>query len=159
MASDAVQFLSQPPARIQEELTHIKILFIANLMAEPESTNVAQDVLFLTDMPADVLNDIAVQAENEVHQLAKTLNLVWVRRKKDIIFWQMILRDVSMFFGTLDNLPQGKGCKNGSGDNPAGVGDHFPIPPDLLFSRGQKKESAHRDLRKRGPPLQTSSQA
>jgi len=111
MASDSVQFLSQPLARIAEELVHVKILYMANLMADPESVNVTQDVLFLTDIPAPVLNDIAVQAENEVHQMAKSLNLVPDKRRGNAFapkpennLLAGDLKDVSLFFGTLDNL-------------------------------------------------------
>ncbi len=111
MTSDSVQFLSHPLARIAQELVHVKILYMANLMADPESTHVTLDVLFLTDMPATVLNDIAVQAENEVHQMAKSLNLVPDKRRGNAFAPEQgntllagNLKDVSLFFGTLDNL-------------------------------------------------------
>ncbi|NDY73214.1 hypothetical protein DO021_04060 [Desulfobacter hydrogenophilus] len=108
MTSDAVRFLSHPLARIQKELAHIKVLFMANLMAEPESTNVAQDVLFLTDMPVAVLNEIAVQAENEVHQMAKSLNLFLGEPEQGYNLLADGLKNVSLCFGTLDNLLRAK---------------------------------------------------
>nr|WP_320016185.1 HDOD domain-containing protein [uncultured Desulfobacter sp.] len=140
MMSDAVGFLSQSPARIQEELAHIKILFMANLMAKPESTNVTQDVLFLTDMPAAVLNDIAVQAENEVHQLAKTLNLVLAAPEKGYNLLADDLKDVSMFFGTLDNLLRARDVKTVLETIQRGLEIIFHIPRIFFFLKDKEKD-------------------
>lgn len=139
MISDAVGFLSQSPARIQKELAHIKILFMANLMAEPESTNVTQDVLFLTDMPAAVLNDIAVQAENEVHQIAKTLNLVLGAPEQGYNLLTDDLKDVSLFFGTLDNLLRARDIKTVLETIQRGLEIIFQIPRIFFFLKDKEK--------------------
>ena len=139
MASDAVQFLSQPLARITEELAHVKILFMANLMAEPESTDVAQNARFLTDMPDAVLDDIALQAENEVHQLAKTLNLVLGAPEQGYNLLAEDVKDVSMFFGTLDNLLRARDVKTVLEIVQRGLEIIFHIPRIFFFLEDKKK--------------------
>ena len=139
MISDAVKFLSHPLARIQEERAHIKILFMANLMAEPESTHVTQDVLFLTDMPAAMLNEIAVQAENEVHQMAKSLNLVLDAPQQGYNLLADELKNVSLCFGTLDNLLRAKDVTTVLKTVQRGLEIIFHIPRIFFFLRDRKK--------------------
>jgi len=139
MTSDAVGFLSHPLARIQEELAHIKILFMAHLMAEPKSTNVTQDVLFLTDIPAAVLNDIAVQAENEVHQMAKSLNLVLGAPEQGYNLLADDLKNVSLCFGTLDNLLRAKDVTTVLKTVQRGLEIIFHIPRIFFFLQDREK--------------------
>ena len=109
--ADAVQFLSRPIDGISKELSHVKVLFLANLMAEPQSTDVHPDAGTLTDIGDAVLNDIALEAENEVSEMAQSLGLALekhdskapVPEQKDNPLAEG-LKDVSVFFGTLDNL-------------------------------------------------------
>jgi len=146
MASDAVRFLSHPPARIREELAHVKILFMANLMAEPERTNVTEDVRSLTNMPAPVLNDIAVQAENEVHQMAKSLNLVPGKSRGNALDPEQGndlladgLKDISLFFGTLDNLLRARDVATVLQTVQRGLEIIFHIPRIFFFLRDREK--------------------
>lgn len=139
MASDAVQFLSHPPARIQEELAHVKILFMANLMAEPESTDVAQDARFLTHMPEAVLDDIAVDAENEVHQMAQSLNLVPGAPEQGYHLLAEDVKDVSLCFGTLDNLLRARDVKTVLETIQRGLEIIFHIPRIFFFLEDREK--------------------
>ncbi|NWH03689.1 HDOD domain-containing protein [Desulfobacter latus] len=139
MASDAVQFLSQPLARIAEELTHVKILFMANLMAEPESTDVAQDSRVLTDMPDAVLDEIAIQAENEVHQMAQSLNLVMGAPEQGYNLLAEDVKDLSLCFGTLDNLLKAKDVKTVLETIQRGLEIIFHIPRIFFFLKDKEK--------------------
>ncbi|WP_321414947.1 HDOD domain-containing protein [uncultured Desulfobacter sp.] len=139
LISDAVGFLSQPPARIQEESDHIKILFMANLMAEPESTTVTKDAQDLTDIPTAVLNDIAVQAENEVHQTAKSLNLDPGDSEQGYHLLADDLKNVSLCFGTLDNLLRAKDVPTVFKTIQRGLEIIFHIPRIFFFLRDREK--------------------
>ena len=147
ITSESVRFLSQSPVRIQKELVHVKILFIANLMAEPENTNVTQDARFLTDMPAAVLNEIAVQAENEVHQMAKNLNLVLdkpcgnalpLEQENNLLAGD--LKNASLFFGTLDNLLKARDVATVLKTVQRGLEIIFHIPRIFFFLLDKEKD-------------------
>lgn len=140
MACDAVQFLNQPLTRIAEELVHVKILFMANLMAEPENRDVTQDALVLTDIPAAVLNEIAVQAENEVQQMAKSLNLVLGEPEQGYNLLAKDLKDVSLFFGTLDNLLRARDVATLLGTVQRGLEIIFHIPRIFFFLQDREKD-------------------
>lgn len=140
MISDAVGFLNQPPERIQEKPAYIKILFMANLMAEPESTNVTQDARNLTDMPAAVLNDIAVKAENEVRQTAKSLNLDPGDSEQRYHLLADDLKNVSLCFGTLDNLLRAKDVPTVLETVQRGLEIIFHIPRIFFFLQDREKD-------------------
>ncbi|MCG8549525.1 MAG: HDOD domain-containing protein [Desulfobacterales bacterium] len=140
MASDSVQFLSQPLADIAEELLHVKILFMANLMAEPESTNVTEDARVLTDIPAAVLNEIAVEAENEVRHMAKSLNLVPGSPEQGYHLLADDIKDVSLCFGTLDNLLRAKDVTTILKTVQRGLEIIFHIPRIFFFLRDREKD-------------------
>ncbi|WP_020587431.1 HDOD domain-containing protein [Desulfobacter curvatus] len=140
MISGAVGFLSPSPARIQEAPVHIKILFMANLMAEPESTNVTQDVLSLTDMPVAVLNDIAVQAENEVRQTAKSLNLDPGDSEQGYSLLADDIKNVSLCFGTLDNLLRAKDVPTVLETVQRGLEIIFHIPRIFFFLQDKERD-------------------
>lgn len=140
MTSDAVQFLSKPTARIAEELAHVKILFMANLMAEPEATNVTEDALSLTNIPAPVLNEIAIQAENEVRKMAQSLNLALGAPEQGYHLLADDLKDVSLGFGTLDNLLRAKDVTTVLRTVQRGLEIIFHIPRIFFFLRDKEKD-------------------
>ena len=146
MSSDAVQFLSHPPAHIAEELVHVKILYIADLMAEPESTNVPQDVLSLTQMPEAELSKIAAQAESEVRQMAKSLNLVLDKSpgnasapKQGNSLLEEDIKDFSLFWGTLDNLSRARDTATALATIQRGLQIIFHIPRIFFFIQDREK--------------------
>ena len=122
VTSDSVQFLNQPLERIQEELPHVKILYMAKSMAQAENSAPMEMVLTLTDLPEFRLEKIVAQAEEEVQQMAGSLSLDLNGGGKTDTGLAMDpnqdpnqdqaqqallaggLKDISLFFGTLDSL-------------------------------------------------------
>ncbi|WP_321494374.1 HDOD domain-containing protein [uncultured Desulfobacter sp.] len=146
MTSDAVRCLNQPLTHITKEKSHVKILFLANLMAEPERTEVIQDAHLLTGLSPDVLNDMAVQAENEVHQMAKSLNLILNKRPKTALAPEQEnsllaegLKDASVFFGTLDNLLRAKDVATVLETVQRGLEIIFQVPRVFFFLQNPEK--------------------
>nr|WP_319495227.1 HDOD domain-containing protein [uncultured Desulfobacter sp.] len=139
MISDAAGCLSLPPGHIQKSPVHSKILFMANLMAEPESTNVTQSVLSLTDMPPAVLDDIAVQAENEVRQMAQSMNLVLGDSTQGYTLLADDMKNVSLCFGTLDNLLKAKDVTTVLKTVQRGLEIIFHIPRIFFFLQNKEK--------------------
>lgn len=139
MISDAVGCLSLPPGRIQKSPVHSKILLMANLMAEPESTNVTQEALELTDIPPPVLDDIAVQAENEVRQMARSMNLVLGDSAQGYGLLADDMKNVSLCFGTLDNLLRAKDVATVLKTIQRGLEIIFHIPRIFFFLQNKEK--------------------
>nr|WP_321401850.1 HDOD domain-containing protein [uncultured Desulfobacter sp.] len=139
MISDAAGCLGLPPGHIQKSPVHSKILFMANLMAEPESTNVTQSVLSLTDIPPAVLDDIAVQAENEVRQMAQNMNLVLGDSAQGYTLLADDMKNVSLCFGTLDNLLKAKDLPTVLKTVQRGLEIIFHIPRIFFFLQNREK--------------------
>ena len=140
MISDAVGSLGIfSPERIHTLPVHGKILFMANLMAEPESTNVPQEALALTDIPPPVLNDIADQAENEVRQMAQNMNLVLGDLRQGHTLLAEDMKNVSLCFGTLDNLLRAKDLPTVLKTVQRGLEIIFHIPRIFFFLRNTEK--------------------
>ena len=139
MISDAVGSLGLSTERIPKASVHSKILFMANLMAAPESTNVTQEALALTDIPPPVLNEIAVQAENEVRQMAQNMNLVLGDATQGHALLAEDMKNASMCFGTLDNLLRAKDLPTVLKTVQRGLEIIFHIPRIFFFLRNTEK--------------------
>lgn len=140
MISDAVKLLSLPPERIHEKPAHVKRLFAANLMAAPESTNVTQDVLSLTEIPSAVLHDIAVQAEDDVRQMAQSMNLVLGDSAQGYTLLADDMKNVSLCFGTLDNLLRAKDVTTMLKTVQRGLEIIFHIPRIFFFLQDKEND-------------------
>ncbi len=118
VTSDSVQFLNQPLERIQEELPHVKILYMARTMASAQNADHAsvpfETMLTLTDLPEFRLEKIVSQAEKEVRKMAGSLSLNLNKssnadaglnqNQEDDALLAGGIKDFSLFFGTLDSL-------------------------------------------------------
>ena len=140
MISDAVGSLNLSRARIRKAPVHSKILFTANLMAEPESTNVTPDALSLTDIPSAVLNDIVIQAENEVREMAQSMNLVLGDSAQGYRLLADDMKNVSLCFGTLDTLLRAKDVNTVLKTVQRGLEIIFHIPRIFFFLQDKEKD-------------------
>lgn len=110
LASDAVLFINEPVDKIREEVPYIKTIYMANILSGPDPMEEIPRLLPLTDIPEDRLGQIAVEAEDEVLGLAKNLGIKLTpgqdRETEQGIALE--IKDLSLFYGTLQNLLNAK---------------------------------------------------
>jgi signal transduction histidine kinase/HD-like signal output (HDOD) protein len=110
LISDAVLFINESTEQIESALSHVKILYISNILAKADAVEKIPEVLALTDIPGSRIEEIAVSAEEEVTIISKSLGID-LGGAKEIIDEEFItaeIKDLSLFFGTLQNLLQAK---------------------------------------------------
>ncbi len=115
LTSDAVLFINEPVDKIQEEVAYIKTVYMANVLAGPDPMEQIEKILPLTDIHERRVGQIAAEAEDEVLRMAKSLGLRIQTRdiqaeqaekaEKEIA---LEIKDLSLFYGTLQNLLNAK---------------------------------------------------
>jgi signal transduction histidine kinase/HD-like signal output (HDOD) protein len=110
LASDAVLFINEPVDKIKPEVPHIKILCMANILAGPDPMQEIPRLLPLTDIPEDRVGQIAVEAEDEVLRMAKSLGINFAPTQDKAVEQGISLeiKNLSLFYGTLQNLLNAK---------------------------------------------------
>ncbi len=103
---DAVLFINESIEQIEGALTHVKIVFTANFLAQNNALENIYDILPLTDISRSRLEDIAVEAEQEVVEMAKSLGINPDDMEDTGIEESLTseIKDLSLFYGTLQNL-------------------------------------------------------
>ncbi|MFH2092495.1 MAG: HDOD domain-containing protein [Pseudomonadota bacterium] len=106
LISDAVLFINEPIEQIEGALSYVKVVFISNLLAAKESLEKIPYLLSLTDLSQDRLEQIAVEAQEAVEQMAKSLGLDMDNVDDPVCQKSLTeeIKDVSLFYGTLQNL-------------------------------------------------------
>ncbi|RLB93508.1 MAG: sensor protein [Deltaproteobacteria bacterium] len=110
LASDAVLFINEPVDKIREEVPYIKTVYMANLLSGPDPMEEIPRLLPLTGIPEDRVGQIAVEAEDEVLRMAKSLG-IRLKPGQDSQVEQEIaleIKELSLFYGTLQNLLNAK---------------------------------------------------
>ncbi len=110
LASDAVLFINEPVDKIKEEVSYIKTVYMANLLSGPDPMEEIPRLLSLTDIPEDRVGQIAVEAEDEVLRMAKNLGIRLKPGQNREVEQGIALeiKDLSLFYGTLQNLLNAK---------------------------------------------------
>ncbi len=110
LISDAVLFINEPIEQIEGALSHVKVVFISNLLAGKNTLERIPYILSLTNISQDRLEQIAIQAEEEVEEMAKSLGLD-MENIDDTACQEALtseIKDLSLFYGTLQNLLHAK---------------------------------------------------
>jgi len=110
LASDSVLFINEPVDKIKDEASYIKTVYMANILSGPDPLEAIPQLLSLTDIPENRVIQIAVEAEDEVLSMAKSLG-IRIKASSDKETEQGIaleMKDLSLFYGTLQNLLNAK---------------------------------------------------
>lgn len=110
LISDAVLFINEPIEQIEGALSHVKIVFIANLLAVKKTDDRISKLLTLTDISQHRLEAIEAEAEEEVQEMAEILgmNLEDQKDEESSEILASEIKDLSLFYGTLQNLLHAK---------------------------------------------------
>jgi len=110
LISDAVLFINESIEQIEGALSHVKVVFISNFLARQEVLEKIPDIACLTDIPQARLEQISIEAEEEVADMAKSLGIN-LDEIQDTIYEDSLtseIKDLSLFYGTLQNLLQAR---------------------------------------------------
>ena len=115
LISDAVLFINEPVDQIEGALSHVKVVFISNLLAVQDSLEKIPNILPLTDLPQNRLEQITTEAEQEVEEMANSLGIDLAETDGKMTGRDSLsseIKNVSLFYGTLQNLLQAKDVKS-----------------------------------------------
>ena len=110
LISDAVLFINEPIEQIEGALSHVKIVYISNMLAKKEASDKIPYILPLTDLPQERLEQLCEEAENEVSEMAQSLGID-MENVDDTAPQEVLteeIKDFSLFYGTLQNLLHAK---------------------------------------------------
>ncbi|MCG8685034.1 MAG: HDOD domain-containing protein [Desulfobacterales bacterium] len=142
ITSDSVLFLNEPLEKIQGELVHVKILYMANIMSGANPIAKMDEVLTLTTIPELRLEQIAAQADEEVTEMAKSLGVKLCKEEDDDCRVEETedsqevpseIKDFTMFYGTLDNLLEARDLSSILDALQRGLEIVFHIPRVFFF--------------------------
>ena len=117
LIADSVLFINKSIEQIESALFHVKIIFVANMLAEHDSLEKISDIVSLTDIPESQLAQIVTTSQEEVQNMAKSLGISLndtsdkdtgdTGRSSEKELTSQI-KDLSLFYGTLQNLLQAR---------------------------------------------------
>jgi signal transduction histidine kinase/HD-like signal output (HDOD) protein len=110
LIADSVLFINENIEQIESALSHVKIIFIANLLAQHDTLEKIPDIISLTDISEYRLENIVTTAEEEVQDIAKSLGIKMDGTSDTINKEELTshIKDLSLFYGTLQNLLHAK---------------------------------------------------
>lgn len=141
LISDAVLFINESIEQIEGALSHVKIVFISNFLAGQDALEKISDIISLTDIPQARLEQIAIDAEKEVLEISKSLGIK-LDEAQDTIYEDSLtskIKDLSLFYGTLQNLLYAKDIKTVLDIAHNGFKIIFNIPRVFYFLLDEKK--------------------
>ncbi|MCF6248101.1 MAG: HDOD domain-containing protein [Desulfobacula sp.] len=141
LISDAVLFINEEMEQIESALSHVKIIYSANILAGhrgDEKLNVVSDLVGLS--PAG-LEQIVLQADQAVEEMAKSLGIDLEQPFDQIDEKELSdeIQDLSLFFGTLQNLLNAKNMESVLDIAQNGLKILFNIPRVFYFLLDEKK--------------------
>ncbi len=140
--SDAVLFINEPVEKIREEVSYIKTIYMANILSGSDPMEEIPKLLPLTNIPEIRVGQIAAEAEEEVSRMAKSLG-IRIREDRDKKVEQDIaleIKDLSLFYGTLQNLLNAKDIPSVLDIVQKGLKIVFNVPRVFFFLLdGEKK--------------------
>lgn len=141
LISDAVLYINENSEQIESALSHVKMLYISNVLAGPESSEKISDILSLTDISEDRLEQIAQTSEEEVQEMARSLGIK-IGGPQDTVYEASLtaeIKDLSVFYGTLQNLLHARDRESVLDIAHTGFKIIFNIPRVFYFFREDKK--------------------
>ncbi len=169
LISDAVLFINESAEQIESALSHVKIVYISNILSEADSVEKIPEILALTDIPRTRLEQIVVSAEEEVTEISKSLGLD-LAGAKEKIYEEAItseIKDLSLFFGTLQALLQAKDVESVLDITQNGLKILFHVPRVFYFLLDEKeslltgfcssKDKSHKIIRSIAIPMSSGS--
>jgi signal transduction histidine kinase/HD-like signal output (HDOD) protein len=127
LTAEGVLFIDEPIDKIEEELDHIKIMYLANLLSGPDPMEKIPGLLTLTDINEIRLGQILSEAEAEVEETAKVMGIRLETRENGVDPIDDLdpadtvdpvdeieraigleIEELSLFYGTLRNLLSAK---------------------------------------------------
>ncbi|MCP3875426.1 MAG: HDOD domain-containing protein [Desulfobacteraceae bacterium] len=141
LISDSVLFINETIEQIGGALSHVKVIFISNFLAEKGADEKISDIFTLTDIPHTRLEQITISAEEEVSEMAKSLGIK-LDEAQDPIYEEAIttqIKDLSLFYGTLQNLLHAKDIDSVLNIAQNGFKIIFNIPRMFYFLLDEKK--------------------
>ena len=141
LIADSVLFINESIEQIESALPHVKIVFISNLLAKQDTLESIPDLTALTDISESRLDQILTSAEKEVQTMAKNLgiNLDGTRDKSSEDALTSKIKDLSLFYGTLQNLLYAKDIDSVLDVVQNGFKIIFNIPRMFYFLFDEKK--------------------
>ncbi len=141
LISDAVLFINEEIEKVEGALSHVKMLFVSNFLAGQTSVETLSQILSLTDIPRERLEQIAVLAEEEVQEMAKSLG-IRIGGPQDTAYEASLtaeIKELSLFYGTLQNLLHARDIESVLDIAQNGFKIVFNIPRVFYFFREDKK--------------------
>lgn len=141
LISDAVLFINESAEQIESALSHVKILYVANVLADTDALEKIPEILSLTDISGPRLEQILVSAEEEVSVISKSLGLDLTKAEEKVheASIHSEIKDLSLFFGTLQNLLQARDMESILDITQTGMKILFHIPRIFYFLLDEKK--------------------
>lgn len=136
---DAVLFLNEPIDRVDQELFHVKALYMANQLSGPESMEPIPGLLSLTEIHETRVEEITAEAENEVAVMAKSLGIGVQENRAVEQEIALEIKDLSLFYGTLQNLLNAKEIPQVLESVHQGLKIIFNLPRVFFFLLDEKK--------------------
>jgi len=128
--------------RIQGELAHVKILYMADILAGFDPLGKMDELRSLTDIPEIRLGQILAEGEDEVEKMAKNLG-VKINNAQDREVDQAIameIKDFSLFYGTMDSLLDARDIAHVLDAVEKGLEIIFHVPRIFFFFPDRDKE-------------------
>jgi len=142
LTSDAVLFINEPVDKIRDEVSYIKTVYMANILSGPDPLEEIPQLLSITDIPETRVVQIAVEAEDEVSRMARSLG-IRIQADRDRETEQEIaleMKDLSLFYGTLQNLLNAKDIPTVLDIVQKGLKIVFNVPRVFFFLLDGKKK-------------------
>ena len=172
LISDAVLFINESIEQIETALSHTKIIFIANFLAEPGAEDKIPDIAGLTDIGPEKLRSIENEADKEVMDMAASLGINMDTASEDHnnnIEHSLMsqVKDLSVFYGTLQNLLHARDMDSVLETTHNGFKIIFNIPrifyflvdekKNILTGRCSKYDKSHKIIKSIAIPLSNRS--
>lgn len=141
LISDAVLFINESIDQIEGALSHVKVVFLANFLAQQDGLENISAILSLTDIPRTRLEQIAISAEEDVSEMAKNLGID-LENMQDTACDEALtseIKDLSLFYGTLQNLLYARDIDSVLDVAQNGLKIIFNVPRVFYFLLDEKK--------------------
>ncbi len=106
LISGAILFVNEPEEKVHSELSQIKVMFIANVLAGSSALDRIPGLASFSALSKDFLERVTMRAQEEATEMASTLGLkldtVEATTHETAISEK--IRDYALFYGTLENL-------------------------------------------------------
>ncbi len=141
LIADAVLYINEDTEQVEGALSHVKELYISNVLAHPEALGKIENIISLTDIPQSRLEHITAEAELEVSEMAKSMgiNMDNIQDEESEASLNEEIEDLSLFYGTLQNLLKARDINTVLDSAQNGLKIIFNIPRVFYFLLDEKR--------------------